>query len=455
MSTLWRVLYALLTRQINPNISSMKKTLLTLFGMVAVSAAIAQPQFENQGFEGWDGIGTNNREPVDWNSIKTGGGNASTPNAFVVDRSTTVRPGTGGIYSAMLETKNVFVIITNVTINGVMTNGRLEAPTLSAADGYIRSKVDDEAFYTAMTDRPDSLVAWVNYQPSGNDNGSFDCIMHDIQGTGLTAGNMGSLPESGNSQGNNTAQVIGQAGHTFTANTGGWVRTSVPFAYVDQRTPQYILFTATSSGQSGAVNGSKMYIDDLGLIYNITPSLSDVVAPVTATEGFPLTVNFSTPGTPLGSTSFVAELSDASGSFANPVVIGTLASDLASGSIAAEIPANTPAGAGYKIRVTYPSQFYASLETGIEVTQDVVGLAEAMANAVKVYGANGLMTVDLTGVKLESPTMELFTLSGQRIASGRLIEGQQNRIDLSGQNGMFIVRILDADNAISKKVLVD
>jgi hypothetical protein len=198
-----------------------------------------------------------------------------------------------------------------------------------------------------------------------------------------------------------------------------------------------------------------MYIDDLGLIYNITPSLSDVVAPVTATEGFPLTVNFTTTGTPLGSTSFVAELSDASGSFANPVVIGTLASDLASGSIAAEIPANTPAGAGYKIRVTYPSQFYASLETGIEVTQDVVGLAEAMANAVKVYGANGLMTVDLTGVKLESPTMEVFTLSGQRIASGRLIEGQQNRIDLSGQNGMFIVRILDADNAISKKVLVD
>lgn len=455
MSTIGWVLYALLSPEINPNNRSMKKTLLTLFGMVAVSAAIAQPQFENQGFEGWDGIGTNNREPVDWNSIKTGGGNASTPNAFVVDRSTTVRPGTGGIYSAMLETKNVFVIITTVTINGVVTNGRLEAPTLSAADGYIRSKVDDEAFYTALTDRPDSLVAWVNYQPSGNDNGSFDCIMHDIQGTGLTAGNMGSLPESGNSQGNNTAQVIGQAGHTFTANTGGWVRTSVPFAYVDQRTPQYILFTATSSGQGTAVNGSKMYIDDLGLIYNITPSLSDVVAPVTATEGFPLTVNYSTPGTPLGGASFIAELSDANGSFSNPVVIGTLASDLASGSIAAEIPANTPAGAGYKIRVTYPSEFYASLETGIEVTQDVVGLAEATANAVKVYGASGLMTIDLSGVKLVNPTMEVFTLSGQRVAAGRLTEGQQNRIDLSGEQGMFIVRILDADNAISKKVLID
>ncbi len=455
MSTTGWVLYALLSLEINPNNRSMKKTLLTLFGMAAVSVAIAQPQMENQGFEGWENLGTNNREPVDWNSIKTGGGNASTPNAFVVDRSTTVRPGTGGIYSAMLETKNVFVVITNVTINGVVTNGRLEAPTFNAADGYIRSKVDDQAFYTALTDRPDSLVVWVNYQPSGSDNGSFDCIMHDIQGTGLTAGNMGSLPASGNSQGNNTAQVIGQAGHTFTANTGGWVRTSVPFAYVDQRTPQYILFTATSSGQGSAVNGSKMYIDDLGLIYNITPSVSDVVAPVTATEGFPLTVNFTTTGTPLGSTSFMAELSDASGSFANPVVIGTLATDLPSGAIDALIPANTPAGAGYKIRVTYPSEFYASLETGIEVTQDVVGLAEATANAVKVFGTNGQMTVDLAGVQLENPTFEVVSLNGQRIASGRLIEGQQNRLDLSGQQGMFIIRILDVNNAISKKVFVD
>jgi len=416
---------------------------------------MAQPQFENQGFEGWDGIGTNNREPVDWNSIKTGGGNASTPNAFVVDRSTTVRPGTGGIYSAMLETKNVFVIITNVTINGVMTNGRLEAPTLSAADGYIRSKVDDEAFYTAMTNRPDSLVAWVNYQPSGNDNGSFDCIMHDIQGTGLTSSNMGSLPESGNSQGNNTAQVIGQAGHMFTANTGGWVRTSVPFAYVDQRAPQYILFTATSSAQSGAVNGSKMYIDDLGLIYNITPSLSDVVAPVTATEGFPLTVNFSTPGTPLGSTSFLAELSDASGSFANPVVIGALYSEVTSGAIDALIPANTPPGMGYKIRVTYPSQFYASLETEIEVTQDVVGLTEANANAIHVYNSNGIVMVNLSGVQLVRPTYEVVNVAGQRVATGSFVADQINTLNFESQSGIYFLRVMDENNIISKKILVD
>ena len=298
-------------------------------------------------------------------------------------------------------------------------------------------------------------MVWVNYQPSGNDNGSFECILHDIQGTGLTAGNMGALPEAGNSQGNNTAQTIAKAGAEFPSNTNGWVRVSVPFEYVDERNPQFILITATPSGQGTAVNGSKMWVDDIALIYNITPELSDVVAPVTATEGFPLTVSFSTPGNPIGATDFVAELSDASGDFASPVVIGTLSTTDNTGTINAEVPANTPAGAGYKIRVTNASEYYASLETGIEVTQDIVGLAEATADAVKVYGANGLMTIDLSGVQMERPTFEVFTLSGQRIAMGRLIGGQQNRIDLSGEQGMFIIRILNTDNAISKKVFLD
>lgn len=433
----------------------MKKLFLSFSTILMAGAVLAQPQFSNRGFEEWENLGTNNREPVQWNSIKSGGGNASTPNIFVVDRSTEVRPGTTGEYSCMLETKNTTIVFVGVTVNGVVTNGRVEAPTTNPSDGYIRSKVDDSEFYSAMTNRPDSLVLWVNYQPSGSDNGSFECILHDIQGAGLTSGNMGALPEVGNSQGDNTAQTIAKGGAEFAASTSGWVRVSVPFEYVDERIPQYILISATPSGQGTAVNGSKMWIDDIALVYNITPELSDVVAPVTATDGFPLTVTFSTPGTPMAATDFVAELSDATGSFATPVVIGTLNTTSNTGAIDAEIPAGTPAGAGYKIRVTNASEYYASLETGIEVTQDVVGLAEATANVVKVFGANGLLTVDLSGVKLDSPTLEVFTLSGQRIAAGRLIEGQQNRLDLSGVKGLFIVRILDADNAISKKVFLD
>jgi hypothetical protein len=47
---------------------------------------------------------------------------------------------------------------------------------------------------------------------------------------------------------------------------------------------------------------------------------------------------------------FTAQLSDASGSFANPVVIGTL-SGTGSGTIKATLPSSTPQGTNYRIRV--------------------------------------------------------------------------------------------------------
>ena len=51
-----------------------------------------------------------------------------------------------------------------------------------------------------------------------------------------------------------------------------------------------------------------------------------------------------------GGNTFTAQLSNASGSFASPVNIGTLAGN-ASGNINAVIPLNTPSGSGYRIRV--------------------------------------------------------------------------------------------------------
>ncbi len=70
----------------------------------------------------------------------------------------------------------------------------------------------------------------------------------------------------------------------------------------------------------------------------------------TLCEGSAVTANFSTSGFGAGNV-FTLELSDASGSFARPTAIGTLA---ATGgiSISGNIPTGTPAGNGYKLRIT-------------------------------------------------------------------------------------------------------
>ncbi|TAD98565.1 MAG: T9SS C-terminal target domain-containing protein [Bacteroidetes bacterium] len=73
--------------------------------------------------------------------------------------------------------------------------------------------------------------------------------------------------------------------------------------------------------------------------------------------GSTITVPFTTTGTFSPANTFTIEFSDASGSFANPINIGTLIGQNA-GSAFADIPANTPSGMGYKVRVSSnaPSQ---------------------------------------------------------------------------------------------------
>ena len=434
----------------------MKKIYLSILSATISMGAFAQMQLENPGFETWDNVSSDTREPQQWSSIKTGGGNSTTPAVFVVDRSTAVRPGTSGTYSAVVETKNWNIVILNVDVNGILTNGRVEAPTTTPSDGYNRTKPDDEEFKTSFADYPDTLIAWVNYEPAGSDNGRVQCIVHNISGTGLTAGTMGSLPENGGSQGNNVPQTIAKAEMDLTANTGGWTRLAIPFSYSNSNVPEYILLTATSSVVAGGGSpGSKLYVDDLGLIYNITPVLVSSTVDVSLALGAPLDVDFSTGGTPLAATDFVAELSDENGSFASPVVIGTeTGTTLSSGTIGCTVPAGTVAGTGYKVRVTNISEYYASVEVPLTVTNLTVGITAVANDNIRVFGLNGNVTIDLTNSIAENASYELISLNGQRVATGALVAGNINTLP-NVNTGIYAVRIIHAEGIFTSKVLVN
>ncbi|MGB1317036.1 MAG: hypothetical protein ACPG5W_02450, partial [Flavobacteriales bacterium] len=64
-----------------------------------------------------------------------------------------------------------------------------------------------------------------------------------------------------------------------------------------------------------------------------------------------VSVPYTISGTFTATNDFTAELSDASGSFASPTVIGTLSNTNANGTVSATIPASVTAGTGYRIRV--------------------------------------------------------------------------------------------------------
>ncbi|MBX2981031.1 MAG: hypothetical protein KF905_17210, partial [Flavobacteriales bacterium] len=86
---------------------------------------------------------------------------------------------------------------------------------------------------------------------------------------------------------------------------------------------------------------------------------------ICAGESF--SMNFSSESPSVNGHPFTAQLSNASGSFASPVTIGT--EPVATvGSIICTIPANTPQGSGYRVRMVYAAPSLSSLNNGSNIT---------------------------------------------------------------------------------------
>ncbi|MEO8591560.1 MAG: T9SS type A sorting domain-containing protein [Flavobacteriales bacterium] len=111
------------------------------------------------------------------------------------------------------------------------------------------------------------------------------------------------------------------------------------------------------------------------IYYYDVPRSIDVVVPLATTlcPGATLQVHYESTGAFnaggffVPANHFTAQLSDATGSFAAPVTIGDVVAT-ASGSIAVTIPANTPPGTGYRIRVISTSPDFIGTSDPFDIT---------------------------------------------------------------------------------------
>ncbi|MDO7845128.1 T9SS type A sorting domain-containing protein [Hymenobacter sp. M29] len=158
--------------------------------------------------------------------------------------------------------------------------------------------------------------------------------------------------------------------------------------------------------------------------------------------GSALSVSFTANGFTAGNV-FTAQLSNASGSFASPVAIGTL-SGTASATIAAVIPAGTAPGAGYRIRVVGSQPATVGADNGADI---LIGAANAYTwlgavntswsnaanwscNAVPTAATNvtipaGLSLYPVAGAGSTAQNLTIasgasLTLSGQFVLTGNL-----------------------------------
>ena len=251
----------------------MKKLGFLLFACAVCASVQAQTAITNGGFESWGNTvpsGDSHVEPTNWYSNQSGSSTAMLGGETCFKDNSVVHSGS---YSVRVETiSGPF----STVINGNVTTGVVNAPSLSKSDGYIGTVNTSNASdirRMAFTGRPDSLVGWYQYsQGGGTEQGKVRAILH--------TGDYYDPETPTTYHPDPTANKI--ADLTFltpTSNVSTWTRFSLPFNYVSSASPAYIMINVTSSAnQTTTVSGSKLWLDDLETVYIPTSVKNNVLS---------------------------------------------------------------------------------------------------------------------------------------------------------------------------------
>ncbi len=230
---------------------------MILFSFSALLAGniSAQTQIGNSGFETWEAV-AGDFEPTNWNSFLSAQGTFIAFAANQIEESSDVRPGSTGVKSARIWTRNAGF---NVKANGNMTLGRINMGSTTANNpaNHNLSLTADPNFSEALTDTPDSIVFWVKYNAaSGSSMARMKASLHDDYDF--------RDPEDAAS----TPHKVASAELNFSPT--GWTRKAVAFDYSGPATTNtYILLTfASNSIPGGGDVDDEVFIDDVQLIYN-------------------------------------------------------------------------------------------------------------------------------------------------------------------------------------------
>ncbi len=149
---------------------------------------------------------------------------------------------------------------------------------------------------------------------------------------------------------------------TLTSTNAGTINATIPFTTASG-TAYRVRVVSSNPVTTGSNNGANLTVNALTLS---APVLTETSFCQGQTFSITYTVNCDFSNTPSNNI-FTAQLSDATGSFASPVTIGTNTS-VASGTISASIPGGTPAGSAYRIRIVASNPAITSATNGTDLS---------------------------------------------------------------------------------------
>lgn len=237
-------------------------------------------QMPNSDFETWS---DKNKAPRHWHGFESpkGGFAGSAKSNTKLVSSKWIRPGSAGSKSALLTCSKILGIIAN----GTMTNGVLNAGSMSAADASNHSETDlsstskdanGDPFSTPIYAKPDAVKFWMRFvqaDPSATADypyAAFNAVVTD--------GTYYQDPEN-KTYHNKVAVAAPNLGNM---RAGDWRQVTCDFDYAtyaaDSAQAKAILMTFSTNatpGKGSAVTSSfklvkadSVYIDDLELVYN-------------------------------------------------------------------------------------------------------------------------------------------------------------------------------------------
>lgn len=266
------------------------------YASAAVAAYAKGFQIPNSDFETWT---SNTTEPRYWHGFKSAKGSLASMAAGTLDSSDEVRPGSSGTSSALIESSTYIVVN-----NGTMTNGQLNAQSMTAANTWNHSEMDQSSsatdkngdkFYTALLAKPDAIKAWLKFsQGSVNTNypyATLSAVLFNgkyyqdpepkkgdksaiVSGTAYTQADVDSA----------AARVAAKA-QNAQITTGDWRELSIPFNYTNVNNAKAILVTVSTNATPGqGSDGDKVWVDDMELVYNA--AISNIALNGVTVEGF-------------------------------------------------------------------------------------------------------------------------------------------------------------------------
>lgn len=433
------------------------KRLLVLFFALSLTNAFAQygNQFTNRGFEEWANFGSSNSsyEPLHWHSTMSASGSFSGFLSKQLEESSQARPGSNGHKSVRIWPNSVL----GITANGNLTNGRMNAGSMSAtgSGNYNYTQRSDERFNTPVSVLPDSLTVWVCFRSaSSTQNAQIHAAVHGDADYKFLA--------NGNEEPNDKLVATALKDFQRTAQAGGdmiWRRISVPFQKDGPcNDAKYLLFTITTNATPGqGSTNDDMFIDDILLIYN--PTLhTNPLASQQYEAGEILTVSFTLTGTMspdnlnAASNQVIAQLSDAQGSFANPMELGRVEADQ-SGSMEVRLPEDAE-GEHYRIRVVSTNYPMVAADNGADITiHSLNSINETSLSVCNIYPnpASGVLHV-MSSEKIVTAT--LYDANGMMVFCQGIAD---NSFDLPTDGlakGVYFIKLTTENRTIAKKVIV-